>query len=253
MKYLCLAFGDRRKMEGLSQAAFDALRARIDVHDAELRSSGHLLVSQSLEWDAVSIRPRGGKTVVTDGPFLETKEQVGGLVVIEARDLNEAVRVASLHPAAHDVGEDLGWGLEVHPIEASMPVDAPPGAAAGSMKYLCLAYGQREPMERLSPDELARLGAACEAYDAELRATGHLVEGSSLTWDVMSIRPQRGKVMTTDGPFLETKELVGGLVVITARDRQEAVRLASLHPAARTGEELGWGLEVRPFAAGCHR
>lgn len=251
MKYLCLAFGDRSKMEKLSQAEFDALRARIDVYDAELRGSGHLLEAQSLEWDAVSIRPRGGKAVVTDGPYLETKEQVGGLVVIEARDLNEAVRVASMHPAAHDIGQDLGWGLEVRPIEASTPGGAPAGAAGG--RYLCLAYGQREPMERLSPDELAKVGAACEARDGELRATGQLVEGSSLTWDAMSIRPQRGKALWTDGPFLETKELVGGLVIITARDRDEAVRVASLHPAARFGEELGWGVEVRPFAAGCHK
>ena len=65
--------------------------------------------------DVTTIRPRSGKPVVTDGPFAETREKVGGLVVIEARDLNEAIRVASLHPAAH-LGEDLGWAVEVRPI-----------------------------------------------------------------------------------------------------------------------------------------
>ena len=53
---------------------------------------------------------------MTDGPFAETKEQVGGFFIIEARDLNEAIRVASKHPAAL-LGEQVGWGIEVRPIE----------------------------------------------------------------------------------------------------------------------------------------
>ena len=53
--------------------------------------------------------------MVSDGPFVETKERVGGLFLIEARDLNDAIRVASLHPAAH-LGEQLGWGIEIRPI-----------------------------------------------------------------------------------------------------------------------------------------
>jgi len=68
-----------------------------------------------LEWETTSIRPRNGTVSVTDGPFVETKEQVGGVFVIEARDRNEAILVASRHPAAH-VGERLGWGIEVRPI-----------------------------------------------------------------------------------------------------------------------------------------
>lgn len=115
MKYLCLAYGDPDKMKALTKAEFEALVARCKLHDAELRKSGHLLQAESLEWGGACIRPRGGKPVVTDGPFVETKEQVGGLVVIEARDLNEAIRVASLHPAAH-LGEHLGWSIEIRPI-----------------------------------------------------------------------------------------------------------------------------------------
>jgi len=115
MKYLCLAYGDRAKMSKLSKSEFEALVARCKVHDAELQKSGHYVSAQSLEWDVTTIRARDGKTVVTDGPFVETRETVGGLVVIEARDLNEAIRIASLHPAAH-LGEQLGWGIEIRPI-----------------------------------------------------------------------------------------------------------------------------------------
>ena len=115
MKYLCLAYGDQAKMSKLTKPEFESLVAKCKEHDAELQRSGHLVSAQSLEWDVASLRARDGKTVVTDGPFVETREVVGGLIIIEARDLNEAIRIASLHPAAH-LGEQLGWGIEIRPI-----------------------------------------------------------------------------------------------------------------------------------------
>lgn len=118
MKYLCLAYGDEAKMSKLSKQQFEALLGKCKEHDAELRATGKLVEGKSLEWDVTTIRPRNGKPVVTDGPFIEAKEKVGGLVIIEARDLNEAIRIASLHPAAH-LGEDLGWAIEVRPIADS--------------------------------------------------------------------------------------------------------------------------------------
>ncbi len=117
MRYLCLAYGDRKKISALSKSAFEAFATRARVHDEELRKSGHFVLAESLEWDAMTLRPRDGKVVTTDGPFAETREQIGGLVIIEARDLNEALRVASLHPAAH-LGEDLGCAIELRPIAA---------------------------------------------------------------------------------------------------------------------------------------
>src|SRR5262245_18361736 len=102
-------------MEALTKSEFEALVAKCRVHDEELRKSGHLVQADSLEWDVTSLRAKNGTTVVTDGPFVETRETVGGLLVIEARDLNEAIRIASLHPAAH-LGEQLGWGIELRPL-----------------------------------------------------------------------------------------------------------------------------------------
>ena len=61
------------------------------------------------------------------------------------------------------------------------------------------------------------------------------------------MRLKDGKLTVTDGPFAETKEVVGGVVIIEAPDFDAAVKLASLHPAARMGEELGWGIELRPM------
>ena len=115
------------------------------------------------------------------------------------------------------------------------------------MKYLCLAYGDPEKMEALTKEQLAELGARCQAYDEELKATGQYVEGKSLAWDTVTLRPTGGRPLVSDGPFVETKERVGGLIIIEARDLNDAIRIASLHPAARMGAELGWALEIRPI------
>jgi hypothetical protein len=115
VKYLCLAYGDQSKMEALSKTEFEALVAKCGPMDEEMRRAGKILMTESLEWATTTIRTRNGEQVVTDGPFVESKEKVGGLFIVEARDLNEAIRIASMHPAAR-LGEDRGWGLEVRPI-----------------------------------------------------------------------------------------------------------------------------------------
>ena len=115
MKYLCLAYGDPEKVGALSKEAFEAFREELRPHDEELRRTGQVLQTESLEWATTTIRPVDGKPVVSDGPFVETREKIGGLFVIEARDLNDAIRVASLHPAAR-LGGDLGFAIEVRPI-----------------------------------------------------------------------------------------------------------------------------------------
>jgi hypothetical protein len=123
MKYLCLAYYDERRFEALSPAELEAIVSRCPAYDADLRASGHLVIQGSLQSprSSATVRPREGKVSITDGPFAETKEQIGGFFVIEARDLNEAIRVASKHPAAH-LGEDVGWGIEVRPMDAFEPV-----------------------------------------------------------------------------------------------------------------------------------
>jgi hypothetical protein len=128
MKYLCLAYGSEAKFNALSKAQLDDLIARCAAYDAELSAGGHLVSGMSLGWGATTLRLRNGKLSITDGPFAATKEVVGGLIIIEARDLNEAIQVASLHPAAR-MGEELGWGLEIRPIDEAPPC-RPDGAAA---------------------------------------------------------------------------------------------------------------------------
>jgi len=125
VKYLCLAYYDEKKLETLSEAEMEAIGRDCQPLDAQLQRSGHLLEVGSLAAtrESVSLRPRGGKPVVTDGPYAETKEQLGSYFLIEARDLKEAIAIASLHPAAR-LNEHLGWGIEIRPIETCRIVAA---------------------------------------------------------------------------------------------------------------------------------
>ena len=117
------------------------------------------------------------------------------------------------------------------------------------MKFLCLAYYDEKKFEALTEAEMAAIGRDCRPHDEDLERSGHLLEVASLaaTKDSVSLRPRNGKVTVTDGPYAETKELLGSYFLIEARDLKEAVQVASKHPAARLNEHLGWGVEIRPI------
>lgn len=121
------------------------------------------------------------------------------------------------------------------------------------MKYLCLLYGNQEKVGRLSKEEFSSFVERCKKYDQELQRTGAVRMVESLEWDVTTVRPQNGKPTVMDGPFVETRDVVGSVMILEARDLNEAIRIASLHPAANMGEDLGWGVEIRPIAEGCHQ
>jgi hypothetical protein len=102
MKYLYLIHLDQKKMEALPKEEQESVMEEAGAYTEELESSGRLLSSEALDpADAAAIiRVRNGELSVTDGPFAETYEQLGGLVAFEADDLNDAIQVASKDPAA---------------------------------------------------------------------------------------------------------------------------------------------------------
>jgi hypothetical protein len=116
MKYLCLAYEQESALNALAKAEWDVLRAQTLAYVEELREKGHYVSAEPLQsvTAAVTIRVRQGKVSITDGPFAETKEQLGGFFLIRARDLNEAIQVASKWPSAR-----LG-SIEVRPIEEEL-------------------------------------------------------------------------------------------------------------------------------------
>jgi hypothetical protein len=118
MKYLCLAYYDPQKWNDLPKSETDAIESQCHSYDDALKQTGRLIVHGSLALPGASIivRPRGGKSSITDGPYTESKEQVGGFFLVEAADRDEAIQLALKHPAAH-LGEQVGWGIEIRPIE----------------------------------------------------------------------------------------------------------------------------------------
>ncbi|TVR31784.1 MAG: hypothetical protein EA404_09655 [Spirochaetaceae bacterium] len=116
------------------------------------------------------------------------------------------------------------------------------------MKYLCLGYYTVDGRDRLTRDEYAAIVARCGPLDAELRGCGKAgVVASLVEHEVVTLRTRAGELSATDGPYVESKEQVGSFLIVEASDLNDAVRIASRHPAARLGEELGWALEVRPI------
>ena len=111
MRYDCLIFFDSRKVFDGSPES-NAVLEENGRHSAELKASGHLLMGLplNLPQEAITVCMRDGKMSTTDGPFMETKEMIGGFAQIEARDLNEAVRIAGAMPFAR-----LGH-IEVRPV-----------------------------------------------------------------------------------------------------------------------------------------
>jgi len=117
MKYLCLGYYDPATFDTLSEAEQQQLARECRPHDEVLKASGRLVAVASLAHrSAVSVRPGAAAPAISDGPFAETKEIIGSFFIVEADDLEDAVRVASLHPAAQ-WGQHLGFGIEVRPIE----------------------------------------------------------------------------------------------------------------------------------------
>jgi len=112
MKYLCLVYYEEAKLEALPKEDFDVLVRDSLTYDEELRKGGHYVESAALQSvrAATTLRRRDGKVTATDGPFAETKEQLGGFIFIEAKDKEDAVRLASKIPPGR-----LG-SIEVRPV-----------------------------------------------------------------------------------------------------------------------------------------
>ena len=113
MKYLCLIYDDEKKAVTMSKSDLDALMTDYYAFTEDIKKSGHYLAGEALKpvQTATSVRLRNGKLSTTDGPFAETKEQLGGFYMIDATDLNEAIQIAAKIPSAKT------GTIEVRPIE----------------------------------------------------------------------------------------------------------------------------------------
>ena len=111
------------------------------------------------------------------------------------------------------------------------------------MKFICLGYIEEKKWETMAENERNAMMDECFAYDDVLRKNGHFAGGEALEGpqSAATLRWQNGEVLVTDGPYAETKEQLGGILILEARDLKHAVELMSKHPGVKAGP-----FEIRP-------
>jgi hypothetical protein len=112
MKYVCLGYYDEKQFEALSETERNAMLDKCFDYGDVLQKNGHFAGGEALQSarNATTLRWKNGKVSITDGPYAETKEQVGGILFLEARDLNHAIQLMSKHP-----GVQIG-PFEIRPV-----------------------------------------------------------------------------------------------------------------------------------------
>ena len=113
MKYVCLGYMDPNKWVAMSEGERNAFIDECFAYDDVLRKNGHFVGGEALQdpQNAITLRFQNGKVSATDGPYAETKEQLGGILILEATDLNHAIQLMSKHPGVR------GGSFEIRPTE----------------------------------------------------------------------------------------------------------------------------------------
>lgn len=118
MKFQCLGYFDQQKMDALPKAQLDAIMNECQPHLDELYKSGRVLMDGSVAQEMKRLKRIEGKVQVNDRPIVDVHKMLGSMFIIEAKDMDEAMQVASLHPTVQvSSGEQLGWELEIRPID----------------------------------------------------------------------------------------------------------------------------------------
>jgi hypothetical protein len=246
MKFACLGYSDEKLWDAMSDSEREALIEECFAYDDTLRRGGHWTgVGEALQSSraAKTLRYKNGKVVVTDGPFAETKEQLDGFGLGEARDLDHAVELMLNHPA-------IRFGpFEIRPIDGELTKKClseteVPDPQAGGKKFVCLGYGNERTWEAMTQNERDAMIKACVAYDGVLRKYGTFVDGVALqsVRTAKTLRSKGGKVVVTDGPFAETKEQIGGIAINKFTDIDRAIEGWLNHPSLQAGDVF----EIRP-------
>jgi hypothetical protein len=247
VKYVLLHATDEALLE---QPRSGDLGAELGAWIEEMSARGVLLEGARLrpESDATTVRKIDGRTTVTDGPFAETKEQIAGYDVLDCADLDEAVAVASAHPTTR------GGAIEVRAFDEGRPDPAVPETPAeGKRRYLMLVCADmRRAMAREAEERATRPAPTQEDFDEGLDevdawiadAGARRIYGWALEFPDRAVTVRRidGEVVTTDGPFAETKEQIAGFDLLECADLDDAIEVAAGHPVADGGV-----LDLRPL------
>ena len=199
----------------------------------QLRSAAPLLPVAT----GSTVRVRDGQRLITTGPFAETTEQLGGYYIIDVDNLDEAIAIAGrLPPAAKGTVEIRPlFRLDGLPVEKLSPELTASETSLSQFMFLC--YDDEEAWRQAGQE--AHHAAMLEAVDLThwLDQRGQYLSASPLhpVATATSVRVRNGHRTVTDGPFAETREVLGGYYMILAKDQSEALEIAARHSGARVG------------------
>jgi hypothetical protein len=232
MHYLALLGGDESQDPEPGTPAFDEMMAgygRFDELATHALRGGEALQPTAT---AVTVRQGDGSSLVTDGPYAETSEAVGGFFVLEVDTLDDAIELAKEIPAA-----STGW-IGLRPmVEWFAAADT----AVTGERYLAVIYGKESPGDQ--PDT-AEWEAGAAEHSRFVAASGPAILAGAALHPVdttTTVRVRDGEVLVSDGPYAESAEVTGGFYVVQAADRDAAVALGSKVPVG-----AGGAVEVRP-------
>ncbi len=238
MKYLLLIRGDRLP----APEELAVMQRELPGWAEEMNSRGVRLFGRELDLPATAatVRVRDGQTLVTDGPFAETKEFIAGFDLLECADPDEAAEVAAKCP--------VSWfmTLEIRPFLGGLRLSEQAfafgrGDDGAARTYLLVMWMGGTPAVPQDDEAVVREG---EAWRQDVAAHGRHVLGNALQGPdtAMTVRVRDGDTLLSNEPRTGTTAFIAGIDVVSCADRQQAIQLAAAHPFARYQ-----AIEVRPF------
>lgn len=205
----------------------------------ELAAKGEFIGASPLHPVATgsTVRVREGRKLITTGPFAETTEQLGGYYIIDVANLDEAIAIAGRLPPARK------GTVEIRPLFPLEGVPSPKSredlsAADPSLKtFMFLCYDDEEAWRQLGEQALKEGMQEAIGLAERIDAQGRFLSASPLrdSSTATSVRVRNEQRIVTDGPFAETREVMGGYYMILADSLDEAIKIAAEHPGARLG------------------
>lgn len=236
MKYLNFVAADGRP------AREDVAVMQQEIPGWEKETQGTRLLGRALDlpYTARTVRVRDNQPLVTDGPFVEAKEFIAGFDLLECADLDECLAVAATTPVARFMT------IEIRPFASEPRLDEKAASfgrfedGAASPYALAVWAGGTQTPSALDQAVVAE----GDAWRQETAARGLHILGGNLVGagSVITLRVREGKILLVDGPFFTTGEYIAAIDVVSCTDLEQAIQLATTHPAARSHP-----IEVRPF------
>jgi hypothetical protein len=236
MKYMLLLYDDESNGAEPGTPEFDEMMAGYEAFSAEVRDKGAYVHGEPLHGSdsARSIRRVGESVMVTDGPFLETREQLGGFYILECQSLAEAEDFATRIPAATSGRVEVRQmaGHEQRLLEPERP-----------NRYVAFIYGDESRFVPMGSKEHGTIIGGHQRFTSALIESDEFITGDGLhlSKDAKTVSVRDGATIVTDGPYAETREVLGGFYEFVCEGPERAVELGGMLLFNDNG-----GIEIRP-------